>query len=148
MSCVTSRDAESRMTTSVTTASTESGRDLPLILILLNIRMTGCPSSDTTKAASTYTSTLLKYQQAAQTTAATASFIIHPDSLSTFLSFSIVMHYFLAGTKLRKQTHNCNFAPFCPLKPSKINHTFSKGQSTLQFLAQNVYICMIQMQVL
>ena len=54
--------------------------------------MMGCPSSDTTKAASTYTSTLLKYQQAAQITATTASFIIHPDSLSTFLS-SILQNY-------------------------------------------------------
>ena len=57
------------------------------------MRMTGCPISETTKAAMIYTSTLRKYQHSSAMTVNIAVPTIRRESLSTLLSCSISVLY-------------------------------------------------------
>ena len=60
MTCVTTKSRRPRMTTIVRMDRSQSGADFPLNRTFRSSFMRGCPISETTKAAMTYTSTLLK----------------------------------------------------------------------------------------
>ena len=72
-------------------ASSQDGADFPFILIFLNITISGFAISETTTAIRIYAKTLLKYQHAAQPAVTPAASSISFASLSTDLSFELIV---------------------------------------------------------